>query len=161
MSSKHPSRRFAVLGLLALGGCGFAPVYGDKSNLRDAIKFTTDQTISGYRIKERLEQRLGRATAPRYAMRVSMSQSVRSAAITDDGDTTRYNLIGTANWVLVDDASGRQIGSGSVDAFTSYSATGTTTATQTAQTDAAARLAVILADMIVTRVMALGPRLEQ
>ncbi|WP_394178836.1 LPS assembly lipoprotein LptE [Yoonia maritima] len=160
MSSKLPSRRFAILGLLALGGCGFAPVYSDSNTLRGAIAFKADETIAGYRLQERLEQRLGRATAPRYTLDVTMTRGSRSAAITDDGDTTRYNVTGIAKWTLTD-ATGQQVEKGKVDAFTSYSATGSTTATQTAATDATARLSVILADMIVSRLLILSPKLTQ
>ena len=42
---------------------------------------------------------------------------------------------------------------GRVTAFTGYSATGSTVATAAAQRDAEARLAVILADMIVAQVL--------
>ncbi|WP_239495959.1 LPS assembly lipoprotein LptE [Yoonia maritima] len=160
MSSKPPSRRLAILGLLALAGCGFAPVYSDSSNLRGMIAFRTDETIAGYRLQERLEQRLGRSTAPQYTLQVTMTQGRRSAAITDDGDTTRYNVTGTGTWTLVD-SNGQEFEAGQVAAFTSYSATGSTTATQTAETDATARLSVILADMIVSRLLIISPKLTQ
>ena len=55
---------------------------------------------------------------------------------------------------MTDAATGRQITSGTVEAFTSYAATGSTVATQAAEDDARARLAVLLADMIVTRMLA-------
>ena len=161
MSSKLPSRRFAILGLLALGGCGFAPVYGPGSGLRDAIAFETDDSVVGYRLRVQLERRLGLASAPRYVLQVTQSQSQRSAAISSDGDTTRYNLTGTARWTLKDSATGAQVESGEVDSFTSYSATGSTTATQAAKTGAAARLSVILADMIADHLLLLSAKLAQ
>ena len=159
MSSNLPSRRFAILGLLALGGCGFAPVYGNGTGLRGLIVFETDDSVAGYRLRVQLEQRLGLAAAPQYVLRVTQTQSSRSAAIADDGDTTRYNVTGTARWTLNDSASGAQIASGQTDAFTSYSATGSTTATQAAETEAIARLSVILADMIADRLLILSPSL--
>ncbi|RBW46311.1 hypothetical protein DS901_00220 [Loktanella sp. D2R18] len=148
-----------MLGLLALGGCGFVPVYGDGTGLRDTIAFETDDSVAGYRMRVQLEQRLGKPSVPRYVLRVTQTQGRRSAAISDDGDTTRYNLTGTARWTLKDSATGDQLESGEVDSFTSYSATGSTTATQAAETDAAARLSVILADMIADRLLILTPKL--
>ncbi len=159
MSSNLPSRRLALLGLLALGGCGFAPVYGNGSGLRDMIAFETDDSVAGYRMRVQLEQRLGQTSAARYVLHVTQSQGRRGAAIADDGDTTRYNVTGTARWSLTDSTTGQRIENGEVDAFTSYSATGSTTATQTAATDATARLSVILADMIADRLLILAPRL--
>ncbi|SFR55592.1 LPS-assembly lipoprotein [Yoonia tamlensis] len=159
MSSNLPSRRFAILGLLALGGCGFAPVYGNGTGLRGLIAFETDETVAGYRFGAQLEERLGLATAPRYLLRVTQTRAQRSAAIAEDGDTTRYNVTGTARWTLTDSASSEEVAQGQVDAFTSYSATGSTVATQTATVDADARLSVILADMVVDRLLILEPQL--
>ena len=49
---------------------------------------------------------------------------------------------------------GQKVGAGKVQSFTSYATTGTTVATMTAETDAYKRLMVILADQVVTRLMA-------
>ncbi|MCG3268588.1 hypothetical protein Yoon_12705 [Yoonia sp. I 8.24] len=123
------------------------------------IAFETDDSVAGYRMRVQLEQRLGQASAARYVLQVTQTQERRSAAITDDGDTTRYNVTGTAKWTLTDSTTGQRIETGEVDAFTSYSATGSTTATQAAATDATARLSVILADMIADRLLILSPSL--
>ena len=47
--------------------------------------------------------------------------------------------------------------SGTVDSFTGYSATGSTVATRAARADAEERLTTILADQIVTRLIAAAP----
>lgn len=156
MSSDRISRRFAVLGLLALGGCGFAPIYGQDNALRGQIAYDTDETVAGFRIRTRLEERLGFATTPRYLLTVTRTEQRRTSAITSDGDTTRFNVIGTATWALKDAATGTQVETGAVEAFTGYATTGSTTATQAAETDATARLSVILADMIVSRILVLS-----
>ena len=70
-----------------------------------------------------------------------------------DGDIERYNLVGTADYVLLDKASGAIVASGQVQNFTGYSATGTTVATLAAQRDAADRLMIILADKIVSELL--------
>ncbi len=157
MSSDRIPRRTLLIGLLGLTGCGFAPIYGEGNAFRDAIAFEATDSVSGFRLRQRLEDQLGRSPAPRYLLKVDLTSRQRAAAITADGDTSRLNIIGTANWTLTDIARGTKVETGEVEAFTSYSATGSTIATQSTQDDAAARLAVILADMIVSRILILNP----
>ncbi len=147
------------MGLLALGGCGFAPVYGEGSALRGRIGFDTGATVSGFRLRERLEQRLGVADAPTYILRAQITDRRRSLAITTSGDNTRFNVVGSVAWVLTHATTGAVVAEGSHETFTSYAATGSTTATQAAETDATARLSVALADMIVSRLLLLAPDL--
>ncbi|WP_296375853.1 LPS assembly lipoprotein LptE [Yoonia sp.] len=161
MSSDRIFRRAAILGLLALGGCGFVPVYGNGGGLRGQIDFATPDSVAGFRLRERLEQRLGLPTETRYRLVVTLGEQRTPAAINPAGDTTRFNVIGRASWVLTDMADGVQAGAGVVETFTSYSATGSTVATQAAATDATARLSVALADMIVGRVLILSAGLAQ
>lgn len=158
MSSNHPinsCRRTAIFGLLALGACGFTPVYGPNGSagvLRDAVRFSAPETVAGFRLRSTLEDRLGRAAVPRFALDVQIDQSLTPATISVDGDMDRFNLVGDATWALTD-LSGTVLANGTVDTFTSYSATGSTVATQAAATDAAARLSVTLADLIVARLI--------
>ena len=159
MSSDPICRRTALLGLLTLSGCGFAPVHGQSASLRGAITYETDDSVAGFRLRERLEERLGPATTPRYVLQASIVDRRRTSAITADGDTTRFNVIGTATWTLSDPLTGAEIDSGEVETFTSYAATGSTVATQAAEVDATARLSVALADMIVSRLLIMAPRL--
>lgn len=153
MLSDRPARRTVLLGLLGLAGCGFAPIYGDGAATQGAFTFETDDSVIGFRLRARLEDRLGQSGSAKFVIKTSLDTSERAAAITEDGDTSRLNVIGAANWSLTDLTTNQQIETGKVEAFTSYSATGSTVATQTAKDDARARLALILADMIVTRVM--------
>lgn len=150
-----------MLGLLALGGCGFVPVYGDNNNLRGRIGFDTRETVAGFRLRERLEQRLGVADAPAYVLRAEITDRRRSLAITTSGDNTRFNVVGSVAWVLTHATTGTVVAEGRHETFTSYSATGSTTATQAAETDATARLSVALADMIVSRLLLLAPDLPE
>ena len=150
-----------MLGFLALAGCGFAPVYGDGGGPRGMFTYQTPDTVAGYRLRAQLEQRLGMPANPRYALSVTLSESSQPAAINATGDTTRYNVIGRANWALKDADSGEEVDAGSVETFTSYAATGSTVATQAASEDATARLSVALADMIAGRVLMLAPGLQR
>ncbi|MEL6838168.1 MAG: LPS assembly lipoprotein LptE [Pseudomonadota bacterium] len=155
MSSERIPRRMAILGLLALGGCGFAPIYGEEPALRDQVAFETQDSVAGFELRGRLEERLGIAAAPRYLLVVTQTSQRRTSAITEDGDITRFNLLGTANWSLSDITTGDEVQAGEVQTFTGYAATGSTSATQAAEDDAARRLSVALADLIVTRLLIL------
>jgi len=153
------SRRSVLLGALALSGCGLAPVYGTQGTatpLRDAVAVTAPETVAGYRLRARFTERLGHVGAARYFLVVTMTQVPTPATITTAGDTTRFNLVGTANWTL-SDAAGAELATGMVETFTSYSATGSTVATQAAETDAEARLSAALADLIVARLIMAAP----
>ena len=154
MSSDHLPRRFFLLGLLGLAGCGFAPVYGDGGAIRGQFDFDTDATVIGYHLGDRLANRLGAPDAPRYVVKAAVTTRERAAAITAEGDTSRLNVIGVVNWSLTERATGRQIATGQTEAFTSYAATASTVATQATRDDARKRLAQILADMIVTQILA-------
>lgn len=73
--------------------------------------------------------------------------------ITPENAITRYNLLGRVDWTLFG-PDGQRLTGGKVESFTSYSATGSTVAGLAAEEDAAFRLMRILADQIVTRLLA-------
>lgn len=150
-----------LLGLLGLGGCGFAPIYGSGGGLRNQIIFESSNNVAGFRLREQLEERLGRGDNARFRLVARPRTSERAAAIDTDGDTTRFNIIGSADWALTDLGTGKQIDTGKVEAFTSYATTASTIATQSTRDDALERLAVILADLIVSRLLVLTPDLTQ
>lgn len=153
MLSDRLSRRFALLGLLGLAGCGFAPMYGDGAATQGIFAFETDESVLGFRLRTRLANRLGQSENPQFVVKATIKVSERAATITEVNDTSRLNVIGAANWSLIDLATNQQIKTGKVEGFTSYSASSSTVATQTAKDDAGARLAIILADLIATRVL--------
>lgn len=74
---------------------------------------------------------------------------------------TRYTLTGAAEWRLLEADTGVERLSGRAESFTSYSTTGSTVAMQTAEDDASTRLMRILADQIVTRLIAEAGRLTR
>ncbi len=75
-------------------------------------------------------------------------------AITPENAVLRYNLTGRVDWTLTDIATQTRVSGGRVENFTSYSATGSTVAGLAAEEDAAYRLMRIMADQIVTRMLA-------
>ena len=152
------SRRSALIGLAALAGCGFTPAYGPggaAAALRGQVAVEAPATAQGYLLRRRLLDRLGGAGTT-YQLTVTPTLEEGASAIAPDGVTTRVRLVGTAGWRLVDRAGGL-LDEGREEAFTAYSVTGSTVAERTARLDAEERLAVLLADRIVTRLIALAP----
>ena len=150
------SKRALLTGLLALSACGFTPVYGPGgSPLRGSIEVITPSTVEGFRLGTTLIERFGPAQTPRYLLTVSLTETQTTAAQTIDGDSTRFDLNGTADWSLTED--GQPVAQGTAQTFTSYSATGSTLATQTAERDARERLSVALADIIIADVTLSAP----
>lgn len=154
------SRRALVLGALALAGCGFAPVYGPGgtgSRLSGQIRTADPKTPDDFAFVGRIDERLGPENAARFGLAYKLSIAVVPQAITPDEVTTRYALNGSADFVLTGIADGKVVTRGRVSSFTSYSTTGTTIATMAAEQDAHERLAQMLADQVVTRLLALDP----
>jgi len=147
------SRRIILGGVLALAACGFTPVLGTGSHvqaLQNATVIAAPDSIVGFRIKDALVRRLGIAATPVYDLSVTYNQTVDAAAVNSGGDTTRLSIIGQSTWDLR--RGGETIAQGEVSSFTGYDATGSTVATQTAAEDARERLAVALADLILSEI---------
>ena len=148
------NRRTALLMPLALAACGFQPVYGPGgagTALQNQVRVDDPTDRNGYVLTRELETRLGRAANPRFGLALIIVTSEDGLAIDSEGDTDRYNILGSADYALRDLASGAILSSGKVENFTGYSATGTTVATLASQQDAQERLMTILAQQIVTR----------
>lgn len=149
-------RRSLVLLPLALAACGFTPVYapgGSATALQNNLTVSEPDTRNGFLITQRIEERLGRAADPEYRLALTVRSREESLAVDREGNITRYNILGEADYTLVEAGTGRVITSGRADNFTGYSAAGTTVATLAAQRDAQRRLMVLLADQVVTRVL--------
>jgi LPS-assembly lipoprotein len=150
-------RVLLVLPLMgAIAACGFQPVYGPAGAgraLLNGVTITAPATRDGFILRRRLEERLGRSATDQFNLTLTISTTQEGLGVDEQGNTTRYNLLGTADFTLSDQASGDIISSGQVSSFTGYSASGTTVATLAAQKDAQDRLMMILADQILTRLL--------
>lgn len=148
-----------LLGAALLAGCGFAPAYapgGAGAALRDSVALTAPADRNGYDFANRIEDRLGRAASPRFRLDWSVAAEPVGAGITPTGAITRYTLKGRARYALVA-LDGTTVTSGEVESFTSWSTSGSTVATLSAEGDAHRRLMVILADQVVARLIAAAP----
>lgn len=158
-------RRLFLLGLAALplAACGFTPAYGPQGGataLRGRIAVQAPVTREDFDFTARVESRLGRAQAAVYDLAYTLSATRESGGITATNVTTRYTLKGTATFSLTERATGTRVAGGTVKGFTSWSATGTTVAGLAAEDDAARRLSVLLADQVITRLIAAAPTLK-
>ena len=150
-------RRSLLLGALALGGCGFTPVYGPggaAEGLRGRISFDEPFDRAGFDLVRQLENRLGVPAAPRWRLSASIRRSQERIAVTSEGVANRFQILGRVDYALREIGPNRTVTSGSVESFTSYSATRTAVATRAARDDAEARLMVILADQIADELLA-------
>lgn len=153
-------RRTLLAGLAAAclaAGCGFTPVYapdGVGTALQGQILPTEPRSSNSYAFVDRFEERLGRNDSAPLELRYAIRTSTDRLAITPDESTLRYHLRGSVSFSVVDKATGRELTSGEVSNFTSYSAIGTTVATRASQKDARSRLMILLADQVVAQLMA-------
>lgn len=150
-------RRFVLIAGLALAGCGYEPVYGPggvAEGLRGQIEMDDPIDPEGFALVRQLERRLGLPDGPVYRLSASIALDEDGLGILPDQTITRYNVVGEVAYTLSDLATGEAVKSGVASSFTSYSATGTTVATLSAQRDARERLMVILADQIASELMA-------
>lgn len=142
---------------VTLAACGFTPAYapgGGGMALQDSILAAEPRNKAAFDLVERFEERLGPSDSPRYGLDYTITQTPVGVGITTDNAITRYNLVGVVEWSLNDATTGARVTQGRAENFTSYSATGSTVAGLAAQEDASQRLMRILADQIVTQLLA-------
>jgi LPS-assembly lipoprotein len=155
-------RRLVLLSFAALAACGFTPAYGPgggASALRGRVALAEPSDKAAYDLTGRLAERLGAPASPAWRLDYAIATERVGVAITAANAVTRYNVTGAVEWSLVRLADGAVVSKGREESFTSYSTTGSTVATLAAETAAMARLMVILADQIATRLIAAAPGL--
>ncbi|MGX9966573.1 LPS assembly lipoprotein LptE [Roseomonas sp. F4] len=113
-SSENLTRRGLLgLGLLALGGCGFRPLYGrggmaagepDVRSQLATVRVTLVQERFGQLLRRALYMRMGQdiggPAQAVYELRVSPALQAEGVGIQLDGTATRVRYLGTANWLL-------------------------------------------------------------
>lgn len=154
------SRRAALAACGAVAACGFTPVYapgGGGAALDGAVLVRQLDTADGFVLARALRNRLGPPDAVRYELSYSLRVSSEQVAITTDQITQRFNLIGQSPFRLTDAATGDVVVEGTAEAFSSYSALGTSVAVEAAKRDGRERLMRLLADRIMTDLIARVP----
>lgn len=157
MSSSDRRAILALLAALPLAACGFEPAYapsGPAHGLAGRIQAEDPNSKDAFDLVERLEERLGRTRQPAFLLSYRISTRQSGQAIAPDNSITRYQIFGEASYALRDAATGRQLAQGKVAGFTAYSAVGTQVESEASRTDARQRLMFMLADRIVTELIA-------
>lgn len=145
----------AGFGLLILAACGFEPVYGtgkSATNLPNQIAVEVKQGRAAFELRERLQNRLGRAVADApYYLSYTLTISEDDLIISSDEEITRYNLSGKAAYQVRNAGTGGMLFTDTVYANAAYSATSQTFPTRIAEQDAYTRLVQSLADQMAIR----------
>lgn len=154
MSSFERRALLLTLVTLPLGACGFRPVYGPGGTgnaIRDRIRVADPGSRLEFELVARLEDRLGTGSAYDLDYRIDIGQ--RDLAIDEAENIDRINIVGSLAFTLREAGTGRVIAEGEVSTFTAYATTASPVATASARRDAEDRLAVALADQVVTRLI--------
>lgn len=170
-SSTSCSRRAALAAALALaGGCGFRPVYADRSGGAGAaggvaedlaaIRVALIPERQGQLLRAALNERLGNRTgAARHELRVALSITRQALGVRRDETASRVRLAAVASFTLAPLPSGAPLTTGrsyAVDAFNI--ATDQYFAAQLSGEAAERRLAERLAEDIVAQLAAFYAR---
>lgn len=121
------------------------------------IEIDDPRDRNGFDLVGRLQERLGQAESARWRLSYAITAYQEGLGITSSNAITRYNVIGSIDFTLRDVTTDATVAAGRVQNFTSYSASGTVVSTAASERDAYLRLMRILADQIVTELIASAP----
>lgn len=145
------ARVLAAVALVGLTGCGFTPLYGETGvgSSLSRIAVTTQDDRLGYRVREQLEDALGRdgAQAPLWRLETALEQSRRPLGRRIDDTATRYELTVRGAWTLTPVSGGAPV-TGVETVTTTYAAADQPFAAIAAQQDGEERAAAELARLI-------------
>ena len=140
----------ALVGLV-LAGCGFTPLYGEAGvgSSLSRIAVTTQEDRLGYRVREQLEDALGRDASqpPLWRLQTTVEQSRRPLGRRIDDTATRYELTVRGAWTLTPVGGGLPV-SGVETVTSTYAAADQPYAAIAAQQDGEERAAAELARQI-------------
>lgn len=140
-----------LVSAMGLSGCGFTPVYGDGGvgPSLSRISVTAQDDRLGYRVREQLEDALGRdgSQAPLWTLATTLEPSRRPLGRRIDDTATRYELTVKGAWTLTPVAGGPPL-SGVETVTTTYAAADQPYAAIAAQQDGEERAAAELARLI-------------
>jgi len=145
--------RFSLVALvgLTLAGCGFTPLYGDAGlgSSLSRIAVTTQDDRLGYRVREQLEDALGRDASqpPLWRLQTTVEQSRRPLGRRIADTATRYELTVRGAWSLTPIDGGLPL-TGVETVTTTYAAADQPYAAIAAQQDGEERAAAELARQI-------------
>ncbi|MGV6839840.1 MAG: LPS assembly lipoprotein LptE [Planktomarina sp.] len=141
---------FFVLGLLALASCGLSPVYSN-GNGAGVYNVQAPTTRLEFELVKALDDHIGHSGTAPLALTYQLSTQNVSTVVSSAQELNRFRVKGSLAY-QIKDTNGVMQTNGTVSAFTAYSATGSTLATDRSQRDAENRLMVILADKLIQNI---------
>ena len=143
----------AFVSCVGLAGCGFTPMYGDAGGVGSSlsrIAVSAQDDRLGYRVREQLEDALGRdaSQAPQWRLETVIEQSRRPLGRRIDDTATRYELTVRGAWTLTPTSGATPPISGVETVTTTYAAADQPYAAIAAQQDGEERAAAELARLI-------------
>ena len=144
-----------------INGCGFVPIYGESvkgdARLLKVVKINRIDDRIGQKLRTRLRHMFGQSgppKKPRWALTVSLTESIRGLAVQRDATTTRRELGVTAKFTLEELTSKRRGRfQGEAISINSFNEMKSEYATLSAENNARTRALQILSDEIRSRVM--------
>ena len=140
-----------VVATLGLAGCGFTPLYGDAGagTSLSRIAVTTQDDRLGYRVREQLEDALGRdgSQSRLWRLDTTIAQARRPLGRRIDDTAARYELTVRGEWTLTPVSGGEPV-KGVETVTTTYAAADQPYAAIAAQQDGEERAAAELARLI-------------
>lgn len=141
----------AFVSVMGLSACGFTPLYGDAGagTSLSRIAVATQDDRLGYRVREQLEDALGRDgyQTPLWRLQTVLEQSRKPLGRRIDDTATRYELTVRGAWTLTPTSGGATF-AGVETVTTTYAAADQPYAAIAAQQDGEERAAAELARLI-------------
>ena len=156
---------------LALGACGFQPLYGDREHGADTLAAMAEVRIAP--IRDRLGQVVrnhlldiltprGAPAEARYRLTVTLRKTKEGLAFEQHESVTRFDVTIAADYELAEVASGETVAKGTARSIASYNVVRSDFANIAAERDAELRLARELSDEIALRLaVAFGDRFRR
>ena len=152
------SRRKFLIGSFLLAGCGYAPVHGTGSKtkkLYNSVFVQAPKDRVEFELVRNLEKQFRKNSSREYDLNYKLSIEEEKVVVSASQTLERYSLFGSLKYTLTD-KEGDVLLTNTAKSFTSYSATGTSLATERAKRDAQDRLMVILAEQVLNRISILS-----
>jgi len=146
---------------LAAAGCGFEPLYGERSSGAEAsaelaaVKVNTIPNRNGQILHNFLLDKMnakGRPATPSYALDIQLTEQKASVGIIKDNTATLAQLSSSVTYTLYDLKKKTALQTGRSRSFTSYNIVESNFATLAAEQDARERTLRELAEDITTKV---------
>lgn len=153
-------RRTLVLSMLALGGCGFRPLYGGGTTggpgqMLGNVRINAGRGELPFRLREALIENLrpAAASAP-LVLTVEADVTRDGLLIEDDDQITRYNLTLDVDYTLRRAGTHALLHTGEARSIAAYNATASQYATLVSEREVQARAAEDVAEKIARRLAA-------